>query len=335
MNSSDRLRTITARRSSRNRVRSRVVRVMTRRPCRVASRAIVLWLFAALATGCVGAGSGGSSRPGPRRPRRKHCSSASDPSPFADPNSYPDAQGDDVSGATQHLASMRADTAAWTAIASHLRVQPVISPERQHATRCLPRVEGAPDALTHVGGRRSRSTHVSASQQDRVGLPHPRRTASSVPWMQMEGRRRHAGDERSREVSDPRPRLHDRHPGGETSRSNRFVSAIPSGASTSPDGRFEPSSTRSGRRRCRPAMRLRYHLVLADGRAVLVSPGHPGLDRHPVGGLRVGDEYDGDTVVVSADRIPYDGSRTFDLLPSGGTGIYWANGIELGSTLSR
>jgi hypothetical protein len=38
---------------------------------------------------------------------------------------------------------------------------------------------------------------------------------------------------------------------------------------------------------------------------------------------------------MSADRMPYDGGQTFDLLPAGGTGIYWANGIELGSTLFR
>ena len=46
------------------------------------------------------------------------------PLAFCDPDSYPDAQGDDVSGATQHLASMRADTAAWAAIASHLGFNP-------------------------------------------------------------------------------------------------------------------------------------------------------------------------------------------------------------------
>lgn len=54
----------------------------------------------------------------------------------------------------------------------------------------------------------------------------------------------------------------------------------------------------------------------------------------PIALLRDGDAYDG-SVVVSADRIPYDGGRTVDLLPSGGTGVYWANGIELGSTLFR
>jgi hypothetical protein len=73
-------------------------------------------------------------------------------------------------------------------------------------------------------------------------------------------------------------------------------------------------------------------LVLADRRSVLVSPGHPLPDGRMVATLQKGDTYDG-SVVASADRIAYDGGRTFDLLPSGGTGIYWADGIELGSTL--
>ena len=83
-----------------------------------------------------------------------------------------------------------------------------------------------------------------------------------------------------------------------------------------------------------PAGHEVVHLVLADGRTVLVSPGHPLPDGRPVAALREGDAYDG-SVVTSADRVPYDGGRTFDILPSGGTGIYWANGIEFGSTLFR
>jgi hypothetical protein len=76
------------------------------------------------------------------------------------------------------------------------------------------------------------------------------------------------------------------------------------------------------------------HLVLADGRAVLASPGHPLVDGRPVALLQPGDHYDG-SIVVSVDRMTYDGGRTFDMLPSGPTGAYWANGIRLGSTLFR
>jgi hypothetical protein len=73
-------------------------------------------------------------------------------------------------------------------------------------------------------------------------------------------------------------------------------------------------------------------LRLADGRAVDVSPGHPTADGRTVGDLSADDDYDG-AVVVSAELVPYEGEATFDVLPAGPTGIYWANGVLLGSTL--
>lgn len=73
-------------------------------------------------------------------------------------------------------------------------------------------------------------------------------------------------------------------------------------------------------------------LILSDGRGVHVSPGHPTADGRTVGALTIGDAYDGATV-VSVERVPYGGARTYDLLASGATGMYWANGIALGSTL--
>jgi hypothetical protein len=74
------------------------------------------------------------------------------------------------------------------------------------------------------------------------------------------------------------------------------------------------------------------HVVLSDGRWLLVSPGHPLTDGRRAGDLRAGDALDGATV-VSADLVAYDGGRTFDVLPAGTTGFYWANGILLDSTL--
>ena len=74
------------------------------------------------------------------------------------------------------------------------------------------------------------------------------------------------------------------------------------------------------------------HLVLGDGREVSVSPGHPTIDGRTVGNLAPSDLYDGATV-VSTERIPYGESATYDILPSGDTGFYWANGILIGSTL--
>lgn len=73
-------------------------------------------------------------------------------------------------------------------------------------------------------------------------------------------------------------------------------------------------------------------LLLDDGRGVLVSPGHPTADGRRIGELRAGDALDG-ARVVSADRERYDAGFTFDVLPAGTTGTYWANGVLLGSTL--
>ncbi len=73
-------------------------------------------------------------------------------------------------------------------------------------------------------------------------------------------------------------------------------------------------------------------LGLDDGRVVLASPGHPTADGRRVGELRVADALDG-ARVASAERVRYAGGATFDLLPAGPTGAYWANGVLLGSTL--
>jgi hypothetical protein len=83
-----------------------------------------------------------------------------------------------------------------------------------------------------------------------------------------------------------------------------------------------------------PPGHLVVHLVLADGRTVDVSPGHPLPGGRPVGDLRPGDAVDG-SAVVSAERRPYDGPATWDLLPAGTTHVYWADGVPLGSTLAR
>ncbi len=81
-----------------------------------------------------------------------------------------------------------------------------------------------------------------------------------------------------------------------------------------------------------PATHRVVRLVLADGRTVLVSPGHPTPDGRTVGELRTGRSFEG-TRIVTARLVPYSGGFTFDLLPSGPTGTYFANGVLLGSTL--
>jgi hypothetical protein len=82
-----------------------------------------------------------------------------------------------------------------------------------------------------------------------------------------------------------------------------------------------------------PAGHLMVHLGLADGRELLASPGHRTADGRALGSLARGASVDG-SVVTTWELVPYAGDRTYDLLPAGPTGAYWANGIVLSSTLA-
>ena len=74
-------------------------------------------------------------------------------------------------------------------------------------------------------------------------------------------------------------------------------------------------------------------VVLDDGRELYVSGVHPTADGRAIDDLAAGDRIDG-ACVESVERVAYTGGYTFDLLPGGDTGYYWANGILIGSTLS-
>ena len=74
------------------------------------------------------------------------------------------------------------------------------------------------------------------------------------------------------------------------------------------------------------------HLVLSDGRELWASPGHPTADGHTLEQLEANGKYDG-SLIRSADLVSYQEHQTYDLLPAGNTGFYWANGILLASTL--
>jgi len=83
-----------------------------------------------------------------------------------------------------------------------------------------------------------------------------------------------------------------------------------------------------------PANHQVLHVILSDGRQLWASPGHPTADGHALRDLEVNDLLNG-ARVVRIERVPYSGGATYDLLPSGDTGFYWANGILMGSTLSE
>ena len=72
---------------------------------------------------------------------------------------------------------------------------------------------------------------------------------------------------------------------------------------------------------------------LNDGRTLTASPGHPTAEGRPLSDYRVGDTLDG-AVVIGVEYLSHGNAATYDLLPSGTTGLYWANGILLKSTLT-
>jgi hypothetical protein len=83
-----------------------------------------------------------------------------------------------------------------------------------------------------------------------------------------------------------------------------------------------------------PSNQQVIRIRLSDWRELYASPGHPTADGRALDELKLGDLLDG-AHVIQLERLPYDGIATHDLLPSGETGFYWANGILMGSTLGK
>jgi len=81
-----------------------------------------------------------------------------------------------------------------------------------------------------------------------------------------------------------------------------------------------------------PSMHKVVHLILSDGREVWVSPNHPAANGKLAGELKEGEAYD-EAQITSAELVPYWDSATYDILPDSASGLYWANGILLKSTL--
>ncbi len=81
-----------------------------------------------------------------------------------------------------------------------------------------------------------------------------------------------------------------------------------------------------------PSTHKIVHLVLDNGRELFASQGHPTADDRTFGDIKLGDIID-KSYVKSVKLVPYDQVYTYDILPSGDTGFYWANKILVGSTL--
>lgn len=82
---------------------------------------------------------------------------------------------------------------------------------------------------------------------------------------------------------------------------------------------------------------VRNHRVmrveLDDGTVLHISPGHPTADGRRFSDLVTGSAFDESHVVVSAHPVPYQFERTYDILPASSSGLYFAGGAMVGSTL--
>jgi len=82
-----------------------------------------------------------------------------------------------------------------------------------------------------------------------------------------------------------------------------------------------------------PAFFQVVRVGLNDGRSIAAAWRHPTADGRALGEYHVGDTLDG-ALVILVEHLIYNSGATYDLLPTGSTGLYWANGILLKSTLA-
>ena len=311
---------------------------MNLRPGAFASRALLAMALTALVAGCAGAATQSASASAVGSPLTEAAAKVAllgrfGPLVYCDPDFYPVARVDEASAAIEHLAEMRADVASWAAIASHLGFNPSIAPdgvELLAAYREWKMIRAL--ALTTSGSGWSFDALFGGTEPDASTSPKVTRvtgTIAAAGTIHVDSQEPSGPPPcpiclaRGSKIATPRGEVavEQLRPGDPVWTLDRVGQRVPATI-------VQVGSTPV------PAGHEVVRLVLADGRAVLVSPGHPLRDGRPISALRPGDTYDG-SVVASADRIPYDGGRTFDLLPSGETGVYWANGITLGSTLFR
>jgi hypothetical protein len=76
-------------------------------------------------------------------------------------------------------------------------------------------------------------------------------------------------------------------------------------------------------------------LLLADGTALEMSPGHPTADGRTFADLLRGGALNQSHAIADAALVPYQHARTYDILPESSSGAYFAGGVLVGSTLTR
>jgi hypothetical protein len=264
---------------------------------------------------------------------------------FCDPDVYPVARGDEEERAASVYPGIVADAATFRLIVAHLAITPTESPSPQvvlavyRAWKMLAALKLAPSGDGYVFDYIAANGGTSGSG-GALGTGEALASGGTPAGWHVWGT-----IERNGTIT-----LEGREPAGPPpcpiclARGSRIATPLGERAvETIRVGDLVWTSDGVGGRRAVPVVLVgstpvppeheMVHLVTADGRSLVVSPGHPLADGRPVGSLRVGDPIDG-SWVVSVARASYGGGFTFDLLPAGTTATYWAEGILLRSTLS-
>ncbi len=244
---------------------------------------------------------------------------------YCDPDYYPVGRGDELARALEVFPTIAADTEKYDAILEHLGLPPQVQPSDSTKLRIYRESKRlATIVLTPAGADYT----FQLREQDTKGAVFA-----------VSGRVTSSGQI----LSETRTPSYGGCPiclSGETRIATpwgeRAVQTLRVGDTVLTAGPF-------GLRVAAPLVRVGHvpapgghqfvQVVLADGRRLLASPGHPTAGGRPLGTLAPGDTLAGSRV-VSAARVTTRDSATYDILPRGASGLYWANGIPLASTLS-
>jgi hypothetical protein len=248
---------------------------------------------------------------------------------FCDPDFYPVARSDEAQLALLHFPEIRADVETYQPIVAHLGISAASNPTPAQKLTIYREWKMLRALVLEPAGSGYRFGYVAASEP---GASDGWRVAGTIDSSGMI-----ALERRDPSGAPPCPICLARGtaiatPGGpvavEDLKSGMVVWTADGGGARVAARVLLVGSTPV------PPTHQVVHLVLGDGRTLDGSAGHRLADGRRLGDLQSRDVVDG-ARVVTARRVPYAGGATYDLLPDGPTGTYWANGILLGSTLHR